>query len=142
MQLRDLKCSGPAWLFGWVTAVFLPGLLISLQRHGLARLPANSWQMGDDIGPAAKLLLGALLMLCFWLAVRARIGPLAVRAALGALAAMALTLALIPAYYSRGFGIGLTGARFDPAVLPWYAIGAMVAGLVFALALARCRARS
>jgi hypothetical protein len=142
MRLSDLKCSGPAWLFGWATAVFLPGLLISVERHGLDRLPANTWQMGDDIGPAAKLLLGALLIINFWLATRIRIGLLMLRAALGGLAAMLLTLALIPAAYSRGFGIGLTDARFDPAVLPCYAAGAVAAGLVFALSLARCRARS
>jgi hypothetical protein len=138
-RLHGLRCSGPAWLFGWATAVFLPGLLIALERHGLDRLPATIWKMGDDIGPAAKLLLGALLILCFWLAVRLRGGPLMLRAALGGLVAMGLTLALIPASLSRGFGIGLTGARFDPAVLPCYAIGAAVAGLVFALSLARCR---
>ncbi|WP_342250814.1 hypothetical protein [Sphingomonas sp. OTU376] len=142
MRLSDLKCSGPAWLFGWATAVFLPGLLIAFERHGLDRLPAKTWQMGDDIGPVAKLLLGALLILCFWLATCIRIGQLSLRAALGALAAMLLTLGLVPAAYSRGFGIGLTGARFDPAVLPWYAVGAVAAGLVFALSLTRCRARS
>lgn len=142
MRLNDLKCSGPAWLFGWVTAVFLPSLLIAFERHGLAGLPGATWKVADDVGPFAKLLLGALLMLFFWLATRLRFGPLALRAALAGLAAMALTLALIPAGYSRGFGIGLTGARFDPAVLPWYAIGAVAAGCVFALALARCRARS
>jgi hypothetical protein len=142
MQLRDLKCSGPAWLFGWVTAVFLPSLCIACARHGLDGLPGMTWKIADDVGPFAKLLLGGLLILFFWLAARVRTGPLAVRAALGGLAAMALALALIPAGYSRGFGIGLTGARFDPAVLPWYAIGAVAAGLVFAFALARCRARS
>jgi hypothetical protein len=142
MRLRDFRCSGPAWLFGWVTAVFLPSLLIAFERYGLAGLPGNSWKAADDIGPFAKLLLGALLILFFWLATRLHAGPLALRAALGGLAAMALTLALIPAAYSRGFGIGLSGARFDPAILPWYAIGAVAAGCVFALALARCRARS
>jgi hypothetical protein len=141
-RLRGLRCGGAAWLFGWVTAVFLPGLPIALERHGLDRLPANVWKMADDIGPAAKLLLGALLILAFWLSARVRIGPLAVRAALGGLAAMAAALALVPAVWSRGFGIGLSGARFDPDVLPWYAIGAAAGGLVFALALARCRARS
>ncbi|MDG2532357.1 hypothetical protein P6144_01750 [Sphingomonas sp. HITSZ_GF] len=141
MRLTGLRCSGPAWLFGWVTAVFLPSLLIAFERRGLEGLPGHSWKVADDVGPFAKLLLGGLLMLCFWLATRVRVGPLALWAALGGLAAMALSLALIPAGYSRGFGIGLTGARFDPAILPWYAIGAVAAGCVFALALARCRAR-
>lgn len=142
MRISDLKCGGPAWLFGWVTAVFLPSLLIALARHGLADLPATTWKTADDMGPFAKLMLGGLLLLGFFLATRLKTGPLALRAALAGLAAMALTLALLPAAWSRGFGIGLTGARFDPQLLPWYAVGALASGIVFALALTRCRARN
>ena len=56
--------------------------------------------------------------------------------ALGALAM--LLLAFLPEAWSRGFGIGLTGARFDPATLPWYLIGGAAAGLAFSLADAKC----
>jgi len=142
MRLRDLKCGGPAWLFGWVTAIFLPSLIIALARHGIADLPATTWKVADDMGPFAKLMLGGLLILGFLAASRLRTGPLALRAALAGLAAMALTLALLPVAWSRGFGIGLAGARFDPQLLPWYAIGAIASGVVFAFALTRCQARS
>ena len=124
-----------------MTAVFLPSLLIALDRHGLADLPATTWKTADDMGPFAKLILGGLLIPGFFAATRLRTGPPALRAALAGLAAMTLTLALLPAAWSRGFGIGLTGARFDLQVLPWYALGAAASGLVFAFALARCRAR-
>jgi hypothetical protein len=88
------------------------------------------WRVADEMAPAAKLLLVALFAALVWLGERWRrtdgarhTAPTwsvyAMNIVLG-IAAMALTLALVPADFSRGFGVGLTGARFDPIVLPLY----------------------
>lgn len=144
------RCSGPAWLLGWATAIFLPSLLVAwlglspstpLIGEGLGDLPAATWKVADDVGPAAKLLLGGLLALLFITAERLlpRTKPARYvgNMAAGVLATVG-TLLLIPAAYSRGFGVGLTGARFDAATLPLYLVGGAVAGLVFTHALIRC----
>lgn len=145
-----LRCSGPAWLVGWATAIFLPSLLVAwlglspsaaLIGEELGDLPAATWKVADDVGPAAKLLLGGLLALFFVTA--ERLMPKAASARyLGNMAAGVLamigTLLFIPAALSRGFGVGLTGARFDPATLPLYLAGGAAAGLVFTYALIRC----
>ncbi|MES2444737.1 MAG: hypothetical protein V4574_18090 [Pseudomonadota bacterium] len=153
MRLDSLKCGGPAWLIGWAVAVFLPSALIAhagLSPPALAigtgfdRILATTWKVADDVGPAAKLLLGALLALLFLASSRLTVERTAVRYVLNAtlgVAAMAVTLALIPAAFSRGFGIGLTGARFDWASFPQYALGGLAAGIVFTFMLARCAGR-
>jgi hypothetical protein len=96
------------------------------------------------MGPAVKLLLiafFALQVLGGWRAASQRTGPrMAVDAGAGALA-MLLTLAAVPESLSRGFGVGLTGARFDPALLPIYLCGGAFGGIVFTLSRARCRSR-
>ncbi|HEY0411912.1 MAG TPA: hypothetical protein VGD66_02075 [Allosphingosinicella sp.] len=139
------KCFLLALLLAWVVAVFLSSALIALAHLSplaqARRFPASVWAVADEVGPAAKLafvlLLAPLLLLAEALA------PPRLRAALAILlacAAMLLALALVPAAWSRGFGIGLTGARFDPSTLPIYLGSAALAGLSFSLSLARCGA--
>ena len=55
--------------------------------------------------------------------------------------AVLLTLVLISAALSRGFGIGLTGARLDPSALPWYVFGASLAAVAFTVSVTRRRSR-
>lgn len=94
--------------------------------------------------PAAKLLLGALLAGGF-LAVerlrRSRPRETFLLCALAGVAAMLLALMLIPAEWSRGFGVGLTGERLPPRLLPFYLAGAAAAGLTYVFTVARCRAK-
>jgi hypothetical protein len=112
---------------------------------------AATWRVADEMGPAAKLLLVALFAALLWLGERRswartprhRPAPwrsYAVNGALGA-AAMALALALVPAALSRGFGVGLTGARFDPAVLPLYLVSGVLGAAAYTASVTRCRAR-
>lgn len=141
------RCFGAAWVAGWAIAVFLPSLCIAYTQGpaegpNVRRLVADCWHVADAMAPAAKLMLGALLAAGFAAADRAGRGRLrGVLGVLAGVAAMGLTLALIPADWSRGFGIGLTGARFPPALMPFYLGGAGIAGLVHVLGLARCRAK-
>lgn len=150
MGTAALRCVLPAWLFAWVAAVFVPSVLIAYAGlspfvaatgTGVSRLPAASWQVADDVGPVVKLTIGALLLL----------GLVATRrltrtrpgwrypAAIGVgLAATTITAAFVPSGLSRGFGIGLTGARFDAAVTPLYLLGGLLAGIVFVLSADRC----
>ena len=149
-KLTLLRCSGPAWLAGWVTAVFLPSALIAglglsepaaALGDGFQHLPAATWKVADDVGPAAKLLLGSLLALCFLVSERLASTQAASHYAgnvAAGLLAISSTLYLIPAAYSRGFGVGLTGSRFDSTTFPLYLVGGAAAGLVFTYALIRC----
>jgi hypothetical protein len=54
---------------------------------------------------------------------------------------MLLTVGLVPEFLSRGFGIGLTGARFDPSVLPIYLVGGALGGIAFTISVTRCNGR-
>jgi hypothetical protein len=132
-ERTDLRCTITALLAAWVTMVFGTSLLMAALGP-LAPAPTSAqelaravWKGADDTGPTVKVLLIVL----FGMQVLggrhldpARPGPgLPIKAALGALA-MLLTLAVIPESLSCGFGVGLTGARFDAATLPIYLCGA------------------
>lgn len=140
------KCFFLALLLAWVVAVFGGSALIA--AAGLSplvagrSLPSAIWAVADEVAPAAKLgfviALAPLLLAVDRLAAP-RLSPFL--AVLAACAAMLSTLALVPAAYSRGFGIGLTGARFDPVPLLLYLASASVAGVAFSVSSARCRAR-
>ncbi|HEY5720795.1 MAG TPA: hypothetical protein VIT45_00585 [Allosphingosinicella sp.] len=142
------KCLFIALISGWAVAIFLPSALIAIL--GLSPLaegrsfPAATLAVADEVAPLAKigfmlLLAPAMIAARRYLRVRRAI---AAAYALLAVAAMLATLALIPAEYSRGFGIGLGGARFSPGPLAIYLVGAVAAGLTAALAEARCIARN
>jgi len=103
-----LKCFLPAWLFGWVIAIFLPSALIAYLGLSEAAaqigfefdaLPAATWKVADDVGPFAKLSFGALLLIMFLAITRARLASvqrLYAAAALAGLMAMLATIALLP----------------------------------------------
>lgn len=136
------RCLVLGMVLAWIVASYLPAFLIAAAGHAGSGSPlAAMWLMTDRVAIAVKLALGALFV-AFLVGSRKLVTlPPAIRAAadaaLGALA-MLLLLAFLPEAWSRGFGIGLTGARFDPATLPWYLIGSAVAGLAFSLADAKC----
>lgn len=146
----SFRCFLPAWITAWATAVFLPSAIIAYRGlstsaatigTGLHRLPASTWQVADDVGPAVKLMIGGILLLGFLgLGRLRRIGPGA--AMLVGLVAVGATLALIPPSLSRGFAQALTGTRFDGTTTPLYLLGGIGAGLVFAIGIARCRRAS
>lgn len=139
------KCFFTAWVLAWATAVYLPSLVIAmLSLSPLAsggNLFLDTFEVADEVSPAAKLtygvLFGALLML-------ARAGgagrKLSVDVSIG-VASIALVVALLPEYLSRGFGIGLTGARFDPLPTAIYLIGGVASGVVFSLTEKKCLSR-
>jgi hypothetical protein len=147
MKRGDVRCFGIAWVGGWALSVYLPSVMIALAQlpgHGFAlrRLAADTFHVADEMATLAKLMLGGLLLLGFLAAdSMGRGGRMAwVLCAVAAMAAMLLTLLLIPAAWSRGFGIGLTGERLPTGLLPFYLGGAAVAGVVRGVSAAKCRA--
>lgn len=128
-------------VLAWLVALYVPALLIAATTNiGAANPFVAMWELTDAVDIIVKLGF-ALVFSAFVMA--GRLIPLGPRTrmiadALLGVAAMALLLALIPADWSRGFGIGLTGARFDPATLPSYLFGGLLAGLLFTTADARC----
>lgn len=148
-----LRCTLVALLAAWVSMLLstsAPIAYLGLARQadarasGLSDLPLATWEVGDAVGPAAKLLLIGVFAALVLSGERLKTGSTGHdylwNATLGA-AAMLLTLGLIPEGLSRGFGVRLTGARFDPAVLPVYLVGGALGGLAYTLSVARCLAR-
>ena len=142
------KCLFAAWIFGWVIAIYLPSLLVALA--GLSplaegrSLPAATFAVADEVAPAAKigfaLLFGLMVIgirrlnLRLWLELAADVAA--------ACLATLIVLAFLPREWSRGFGIGLTGERYQGEALAIYLVGAVLAGLVFSISYRRCVARS
>jgi hypothetical protein len=138
------KCFFLAITLAWAVAIFLSSALVALA--GLSplalgkSLPHAAWAVADEVGPAAKLafvLIAAPLL--FACVTRLRGAAALAAEAVSACAAMLLTLALLPQAWSRGFGIGLTGARLDPVPLAIYLASAAVAALAFHLSESKCR---
>jgi hypothetical protein len=146
MQQIRPRCFFIALVFGWVAAVYLPAAIIA--ASGLSplaagrSLPGAIWAVADETAPAAKL--GFALAFALLLFARRRLlasFTLAADMAAGG-AAMLLVLALLPQYWSRGFGIGLGGTRFDPTLLAIYLASGALAGLGFSLSEAGCGKRA
>ena len=144
-----LKCLFAAWIFAWVTAIYLPSALIA--TTGLSPLAegrgllAGTFAVADEVSPAAKIGF-ALLFVGLAFAARRLAAPRAAAAVAldmlaGALAILAM-LALLPADWSRGFGIGLSGSRFAPVPTAIYLTSALLSGLVFAFSAGRCARRA
>ncbi len=139
------RCFWTSLVFAWVAVIFLPSIFIAL--FGLSPAAAGEevlsavLEIADEVAPAAKLSFPLLFGGSLLLARRLGRDTGATLNALFACIAALLALALLPADLSRGFGVGLTGTRFDPALLPIYLGSAAVAGLVFTSAERRCHAR-
>lgn len=145
-RLTTLKCLFTAWVLAWATAVYLPSLVIALlSLSPLAsggNLLLNTFEVADEVSPAAKLSYGFLFG-AFVLSARACGAGrgLSVNVPIGVVS-IALVLALLPEYWSRGFGVGLNGMRFDPLPTAIYLIGGLASGVVFSLTEAKCQSRS
>lgn len=143
------RCFLMAWISAWAVVVFLPSAVLAYAGisssaaaigTGLHHLPASSWKVADDVGPAVKLMMGGILLIGFLCLIRIRHVRYPAAFLIG-LVAVAATAALIPASLSRGFASALTGARFDWTTTPIYAIGGICAGLTFVASFSRCRRR-
>jgi hypothetical protein len=142
-----------ALLWAWVTMIFVTSALVAIlvvpndTITGIVagRGPVRATvRLADEMGPAVKLLLIAVFALLVLLGERIAPRSVAARYVLAAVlgaAAMVLVLAAVPASLSRGFGVGLTGARFDASLLPIYLACGALAGLAFAHSAAVCRRR-
>jgi hypothetical protein len=146
-------CSFSSWIAGWAVAVFLPSAAIAYFGisesaanigEGFNHLLATTWKVADNVGPLAKLMIGALLALFNTLAlvtIKHNNLTQAIGCASAGMLAIVLTLVLIPAEYSRGFGIGLTGARIDQNTLPIYVVCGLISGLALRSMHHRCSSR-
>jgi hypothetical protein len=142
------KCFFIAWIFAWVVAVYPPSAAIALAR--LSPLTndqgflAATLAVADDVSPAAKI--GFALLLALLLLAARRLPTLGRKSTLvpdvaAACLAMFLVIALLPAEWSRGFGVGLSGDRFGTEVTLIYLVSAAASGLTFRRSEAKCLRR-
>ena len=138
--MASVKCWLGGLLVAWVVQIFGTSMLVAIGWHDAVTLSAI-WAVADDVAPFAKISFILILALL--------VAPLRQRElpwpadivwwAGASIAAVLLVLALLPQHLSRGFGIGLTGSRFDPSLLPSYLIAGFLAGCAGALLRRRCR---
>ncbi|MCJ8211982.1 hypothetical protein MUY27_19850 [Mucilaginibacter sp. RS28] len=130
-------------LGGWVALVFGTSTLVyffspiphrSFHQNPVINGLRNIWEIADDMGPVVKLSIIAVFAVLYILS-RSIIKKSRLSFYTGsiiiAVIAVLLVLALLPADLSRGYGIRLTGARFDLSMLPIYLSGAVLGGVVF-----------
>lgn len=131
---------------GWVCWIYLSSLILAVTdlsplaaQHGFA---VATFQVADEVAPFAKIGFGVifgLLAVAHRLLASASVRPRLLPDVLAAIAATLLVLALLPADWSRGFGIGLTGARFTPVLLAIYMAVSVAAALALNFVEHRCR---
>jgi len=92
------------------------------------------WEIGDEMGLAVKISL----IIIFGLLVFAFKGILGMNrmtsyalSVIFAIISTTLVLAFLPTDFSRGYGIGLTGTRFDLRMVHIYIMGALLGGITF-----------
>ncbi|TMM48825.1 hypothetical protein [Qipengyuania marisflavi] len=139
------KCFAFGWVPAWALAIFLASAAIA--AAGLSPLAngqsfgAGMFAVADEVSPMAKLGFGLIfggLALAARKLLRLERAMLRLADILAAITAQLLALALIPADWSRGYGIGLTGERFATETLPIYLAAALVAGSLVTLAEGSC----
>ena len=145
VRLPSVKCLFAGWVFGWVTAIYLPSFSIAvLSLSPLAtgdNLFLDAFAVADEVSPAAKLAFAILFGGFLLIARLAGAHRWLIDAALGVVS-MLLVVAFLPEQSSRGFGVGLNGTRFDMLPTLIYVVGGFLSGVVFSFSAARCLARS
>lgn len=130
------RCFLAGWVSAWSVAIFLSSGVLA--HFGMAPAAGDCgvscfFVVADEVSPQAKLTFGITLGLLL-LAIRRFAGDrlLAILAgnATASLTAMIGTLALLPADWSRGFGVGVFQERFAVWPTAVYLACALVAALV------------
>ncbi|WP_080238968.1 hypothetical protein [Spirosoma rigui] len=141
-------------LAAWITMIFGTSALLYLaspinfrtySENQLLNFFYSTWEIADEVGPVVKLSIIALFALLVSIADRLVSHKTWIRYGVSAGLAVLTTvvvLGFLPENYSRGFGIGLTGSRFDHQTLRVYLIGSILGGLVYTYALQRHQKRS
>lgn len=132
-----------ALLAAWVTMIFGTSALLFLvsslnfkiySSNKLLNFFNTTWEIADEVGPVVKISI----IVVFALLVTARekftrhptTNAYWINALLAVIANV-VVLGFLPQAYSRGFGIGLSGTRFDRQTLYIYLVGAVLGGLVY-----------
>ena len=138
-----------AFLAGWVAMIFCTSALLVLfapillpvyHTNVLINFLQSTWEVADEMGPLVKISLIIVFGILVFLFKGVLNSPaiwVYTKYISIAIISMIIVLGLLPSDYSRGFGIGLTGMRFDKNVLHLYILGAMIGGALFARVLSK-----
>lgn len=136
------RCLFVAWILAWATAIYVPSVLIAtMSLSPLAtgeNLLVDAFQVADEVSPAAKLTFAALFG---GILIALRLGGARRRALVDAgigVFSMLLVVAFLPESWSRGFGVGLSGTRFEMLPTAVYLGAGVLSGVVFTLSEAAC----
>jgi hypothetical protein len=142
-----------ALLVAWAMLVFGTSALLVLASplhfkayspNVLANFFRTTWEVADEVGPFVKISLIVVFTLLVFTSekfIRPRlVDTYGVSALLAVLATIAV-LSALPETYSRGFGIGLTGSRFDERTIAIYLLGAVLGGVSYQYSLRKQRAQ-
>lgn len=142
---EDGRCFLAGWVSAWAVAIFLSSAVLAHLRMAPAAGDCGMscfFAVADEVSPQTKLVFGITLGLMMLSAMRLtddRLLPTVALNAAASLTAMIATLALLPAEWSRGFGIAIFPSRFAlwPTII--YLASALVAALVGTLIERSCR---
>jgi hypothetical protein len=132
-----------ALLAGWGTIVFATSILIYIAQPNTGKMYHKNtfintlrsiWEVADEIAPWIKLsivIIFGLLTFAFGKFEQKSTLFFYFSSIVFSLVAVLGVLTLMSIDYSRGYGIGLTGKRFDKDMIPIYWCGAVLDGLVY-----------
>jgi riboflavin transporter FmnP len=152
-QTEPIRLQLKALLVAWATLVFGTSALLVLasplhfktySSNVLANFFRATWEVADEVGPLVKISLivvFTLLVVASEKFIKPRFSDTYGVSALLAVLAIVVVLSALPETYSRGFGIGLTGTRFDECTITIYLLGAVLSGIVYQYSLQKQRAQ-
>jgi hypothetical protein len=146
---KSIQVKLKSLLAAWITIIFGTSALFALTSpinfktysdNAFLNFFISTWEIADEIGPIVKISI--IIIFAILVSISANFIKhkknivYLVNAVLGILS-IVIVLGFLPKDYSRGFGIGLTGIRFDNQTLPIYLIGSILGGLVYSYSLKR-----
>ncbi|GAB3972058.1 hypothetical protein GCM10028806_23470 [Spirosoma terrae] len=146
---KSIQIKLKALLAAWITIIFGTSALFTLTNPITFKTYSNNvflnffistWEIADEIGPIVKIsiiIIFAILVSISTNVIKYPQNSIYLVNAVLAILSVVIVLGLLPKAYSRGFGIGLTGIRFDHQTLPIYLIGSALGGLVYSYSLKR-----
>lgn len=146
---KSIQIKLKSLLAAWITIIFGTSALFTLtspidfktySNNAFLNFFISTWEIADETGPIVKISIIVIFAILVSISTNVTKFPknsIYLVNAILAILSVVIVLGCLPKAYSRGFGIGLTGIRFDHQTLPMYLIGSVLGGLVYSYSLKR-----